>query len=257
METQPATSQVQHRLDFKSGELALDHHKTLLADLVEPLTADLVAHTLVEAGAYKITTAEPDEWFEWKSGIKAPVYTDTRVINGNNRTFGGLKIINFALGRMVHTNFSDGTLVVGLAEGGVVWSRGVVGENGYDHAWVRKHAKKHGIGGMIAGSPSPGTSAVLVDDLIASGGTVLRAVEALTDEYGIKSVGVACVVTWGFPSMRQKFEQGGIKIKALTSYPWLLSAAYRKGIISEAAVAELASFYADPKGHTWNLDALK
>lgn len=104
-------------------------------------------------------------------------------------------------------------------------------------------------------SPPSGVKAVLVDDLVASGDSLLRAVEILREEKGITTIGVQSIVNWDFLEMRNLFKDTGIRIRALVSYPQLLDAALESGLISRDAMQELALFYRNPRKHVWNLSA--
>jgi len=139
----------------------------------------------------------------------------------------------------------------------MIWSTLVANALGKSHAFVRKERKRHGSGALVECSPPPGAKAVIVDDLIASGGSVEHAYRAIKGEGQLVPVGVMSIVNWDFEEMRRRLTQLRIPVHALTSYPELLEAAVDLGGLSQSAAHELRTFYRDPEHHLWNLQALK
>lgn len=221
--------------------------------LIYDPTAEQVARALISAGAYRIRFGSSEEqFFTWKSGIRAPVYTDCRVLNGDP---GARGIVMRALGSSIKSNFPDAEYVVGIAEAGIVWSTIAAIEVGLPHAFVRKSIKPHGIPARVDCSPPPNVKAVLVDDLVASGESLMKAVKALREERNIATIGVQSIVNWDFLEMRSLFADSKIRIRALVSYPQLLDAALETSLLSQSAYNELALFYRNPRHHNWNLTA--
>ena len=226
-------------------------------DLVYRPTADAVARALISSGAYKVLQAsEMDEknFFTWKSGIRAPVYNDCRVLQAHSAEAA---IIGRSLVSSIEALFPAVDIIIGMAEAGLYWSAVTASGLSVPHAFVRKHAKSHGVAGMVVpGDEIAGAKAVLVDDLMASGGTIEKAIKQISDECNVEVIGVQTIVNWGFRSMRSRFTQLDVETKALTSYPYILKAAVEAGVLTKIAAVELNAFYLDPKEHEWNMNNL-
>lgn len=214
-------------------------------------TAERIARTMVGNGAYLINEAE---FFTWKSGVRAPVYTDCRVML---RHPGARTMIKKALGSATLSNFGAPDYVIGVAEAGIVWSSLVADELHTRTAFVRKQAKAHGVGGLVAGVPSrpdrlESITAVIVDDLVASGESLVHTVDAIRHEAQLDILGVVSIVNWDFLAMRDRFRELQVPIASLVSYPQLLQAAVDEKQIDESQQEELLRFYRNPRGHSWS-----
>ena len=227
---------------------------TISPTLIYEPTAKLVAWTLITAEAYVVDLNRTyQEWFEWKSGIHAPVHCDCRVLAGYpgaNRT-----IVN-CLRSSIDANFSavQQKWIIGLADAGIRWSALVAQDLNLPDAFVRKQPKQHGrLSGRVECSPPTGAQAVLVDDLVASGGSVEGAVLALREEKDIEVIGIQSIVNWDFPEMRERFQQLDIPVRSLVSFPTLLEVSVKLGRLTQEAADELVAFYQNPRQHRWNL----
>ena len=214
-------------------------------------TTERIARTMVGNGAYLV---DKRDFFTWKSGIKAPVYTDCRVMF---RHAGARTMIKKALASAILSEFGNPDYIVGVAEAGIVWSALVADELHTRAAFVRKQPKVHGVGGLLVGVEQKadrplGINAVVVDDLVASGESLVHCVSALRDEAGIEVLGIASIVNWDFIAMRDRFRDLEIPVSCLVSYPQLLEAAMEDGCLSADDVDELRAFYQNPRAHSWS-----
>ena len=220
----------------------------LVRDLVYAPQAWQTAEALVKTEAYHVNMAlHPDDWFTWRSGIKAPCYCDCRHLNAHAEA---RVQITEALTEAVRHTFPNASLVVGMAAAGISWARGVADSLRLPLAYVRSSAKNHGVGGMVECSPPVGAKAVLIDDLAASGDSLKTAMQVLADEAQIQTVGIQTIVNWGFPAMRKNL--AGTPVKALTSFPYILTHALAQSRISDNDMVELMAFYQNPKTHVWS-----
>jgi orotate phosphoribosyltransferase len=230
---------------------------TIQANVYNP-TTEQVARALLSSSAYKIRTGVgEDSFFAWKSGIKAPVYNNCRVLFGHP---GQRRTVVRSLGSAILAAFPGVNYIIGLAEAGIVWASCVADELGLPVAYVSKTEKKHGIPGRIVGAmpeePLKNLKAVIVDDLIASGDTLEDAINILSTEKGITPIGIQSIVNWNFKTARERFERLDIPVWALVSYQQMLETALEEGLVTRAAVQELYKFYQNPWDHVWNLAAL-
>ena len=221
-------------------------------DFVDHTAADVTARTLLQTGAYLFSAMDPAQFFKWKSGIEAPVYLDCRVLQGHP---GPSHTLVSLLARSIETAFPKAT-VAGMAEAGTFWSSAVAYALGMPHATVRKHAKKYGRSRMVEGCLAEGERVVLVDDLMAGGGTAINAIDLIESETEAHVIGVQTIVNWNFGEMRDRFSQIRVPYRALASYPELLDSAVSLGFVTVEAATELKAFYTSPRTHEWRLDAM-
>jgi orotate phosphoribosyltransferase len=219
----------------------------MFADLTDARRARPVAAALVASGAFTVDMRLPrDQWFRWKSGILAPCGCNCRRLN----TLPAIRrLIDDTLTEATRASFPDADYIVAVAHAGIPWAKTLADRLDLPLAYVRAEARADG-GPLVECSPGRGARAVLVEDVVASGGSAARAIEALHTETGLRVVGVQSIANWDFPQMRALLAPW--TVRALTSYPQVLASAREAGLVSAADVAELLRFYADPRGHAWS-----
>ena len=116
---------------------------------------------------------------------------------------------------------------------------------GLPFVYVRSKAKDHGMGNLIEGELPEGAKVVVVEDLISTGGSSLKAVEALR-QAGVEVVGMVASYTYGFPVAQKAFEDAGVELVTLTDYEHVVAEAVETGYISEADVELLHEWRKDP-----------
>jgi orotate phosphoribosyltransferase len=224
--------------------------------LVYEPTSRAIARTLLGAAAYCMAPDMTDEacWFTWKSGIRAPVYLDCRMLA---RDPGATTMVTKAMGSAIRSSHPEVEYIVGVAEAGVIWSALLAQELGRPHAFVRKQPKQHGRSGWVECSPPLGKRAIIVDDVMASGESIEKAIKMLEAEKKIATVGVQTIVNWNFREMRERFALIGVPVHSLVSYPQVLDAAVEAKLIEKDARDELHRFYTNPREHSWTVEKLR
>ena len=217
-----------------------------MAGLVDPRYARRVAEGLLTCGAFTVDlTLARERWFRWKSGITAPLGCDCRRVNA----FPAVRrLIDGALADAVRQAFPDAGYVVGVAQAGLPWAKTLAERLDLPLAYVRAQPRAPG-GPLVECAPREAAPAIVVDDVVASGETTRRAIDAISAETLLTVAGVQSIANWNFPEMRAALGQW--PIRALASYPHLLDAALAAGLIDDAGFAQLGHFYADPRHHTW------
>jgi orotate phosphoribosyltransferase len=217
-----------------------------VAGLVDPRYARCVAESLLTCGAFTVElTMARERWFRWKSGITAPFGCDCRRVNA----FPAVRrLIDGALADAVRDAFPDAGYVVGVAQAGLPWAKTLAERLDLPLAYVRAQPRASG-GPLVECAPREAGPAIVVDDVVASGETTRRAIEAIRAETHLAVAGIQSIANWNFPEMRAALGQW--PIRALTSYPHILDAALTAGLIDDAGFAQLGHFYADPRNHTW------
>ena len=197
------------------------------------------AARLLEVKAVKV---QPDEPFTWASGWKSPFYCD------NRKTLSYPKLRTFVkdnLAKLVKDNFSEADAVAGVATGAIAQGALVADMLGLPFCYVRSKAKDHGMGNLIEGTLPEGSKVVVVEDLISTGGSSLKAVEALRAA-GFEVVGMVAAYTYGFPIAEQAFQNAGVKLLTLTNYEAVVSVAIESGYITADQQPTLNEWRKDP-----------
>ena len=201
-----------------------------------------VASSLIDAGAYLIDTSLlPEDYYTWKSGVRAPCYCNCRNAISD---FNARSLIADKMSESVVDALGDVDAVLGVSTAGIPWASCVADRLELPTAYIRSEKKAHGVGGFVQGHVQPGSRVVIIDDLVASGGSLKMAIDALKDEVDVEVAGIVTIINWGFPKMRVNLE--GLTYVALTSYPQIIMAAAARGKVSEAEVSRLLSFYMNP-----------
>lgn len=201
-----------------------------------------VAKALIDSQAYYVKpTANPEEFYTWKSGIKAPCYCNCRELLSHSAY---RRLVGTELAGSIQERFEKVDAVVGVATAGIAWAAAVADQLEVRFAYVRNEKKAHGIGGLVQGKLIPNGKIVIIDDLVASGGSLLGAIEGVETETGCEVIGIQSIVNWGFSRMREKLN--GHSYNSLTSYPHILTAAMMKGLITPTDMQRFLDFYEDP-----------
>lgn len=199
------------------------------------------ASKLLDIKAIKL---QPNDPFTWASGWKSPFYCD------NRKALSFPELRNFVKLQLVHTvmqHFPQAEAVAGVATGAIAQGALVADELNMPYVYVRSKAKDHGMGNLIEGELPAGAKVVVVEDLISTGGSSLKAVEALRAA-GYEVVGMVASYTYGFPVAAKAFADAGVELQTLTDYDHVVEQALATGYISEADVELLHEWRKDPAG---------
>lgn len=197
------------------------------------------AEQLLDVKAIKL---QPEEPFTWASGWKSPFYCDNR----KTLSYPALRtFVKENLAKMIKTNFPEATAVAGVATGAIAQGALVSDELGLPFCYVRSKAKDHGMGNLIEGTLPEGSKVVVVEDLISTGGSSLKAVEALR-QHGCEVLGMVAAYTYGFPVAEEAFAAAGVTLTTLTNYEAVVETALQTGYIEQSHVPMLAAWRKDP-----------
>ena len=182
------------------------------------LTPKAVIALLLDVGAVQIRT-DPDEWFTWTSGKRAPIYCDNRVLCSYPEERAR---IADALAAAVGAHHSDVEVIAGTATAGIPHAAWVAERLELPMVYVRGSAKAHGAQKRVEGRPLQGERVLVLEDLLSTGGSALGTIEALHEEGG-KVIGVQAIFSYGFPAAARAFEKLGLPAHALADYDGLLA----------------------------------
>ena len=199
-----------------------------------------VAEFLLQIKAVKLNPNNP---FTWASGIKSPIYCDNRITLSypKIRTY-----IRQAYAESVLEHFGKPDVIAGVATGGIAQGALVAQELGLPFIYVRSSAKEHGMGNQIEGHFEPGQRVVVIEDLISTGGSSLKAVEALR-EAGMDVKGLVAIFTYGFDEAHRNFADAECPYCTLSTYDHLLQKALSDNLISQDDLNSLKTWKTNPK----------
>ena len=197
------------------------------------------AAKLLDVKAIKL---QPNAPFTWASGWKSPFYCDNRKVLSfpKLRTYVKLELTHAVL-----EYFSNAEVVAGVATGAIAQGALVDDALGLPFVYVRSKAKDHGMGNLIEGELSKGAKVVVVEDLISTGGSSLKAVEAIR-QAGAEVIGMVASYTYGFPVAEKAFADAGVKLVTLTDYDHVVEEALETNYISDADIELLHEWRKDP-----------
>ena len=202
-------------------------------------TKKALAEKLLAVKAIKL---RPNDPFTWASGWKSPIYTDNR----KTLSFADLRsFVKLELCHAILEHFPEAVAVAGVATGAIAQGALVADQLGMPFAYVRPKPKDHGMGNQIEGELPAGAKVVVVEDLISTGGSSLKAVEALRAA-GFEVVGMVASFTYGFPIAEQAFAAAGVKLITLTDYQHVVEKASETGYIKPEDVEMLNEWRKDP-----------
>ncbi len=206
----------------------------------------IFAEKLLSVKAVKLQPGNP---FTWASGWKSPFYCDNR----KTLSYPGLRtFVKTEITRLVMERFPQAEAIAGVATGAIAQGALVADTLGLPFAYVRSKPKDHGLENLIEGELKPGAKVVVVEDLISTGGSSLKAVEALRKS-GCGVVGMVAAYTYGFPVAEDAFREAKVTLVTLTNYEAVVAEALRIGYITEADVCVLNEWRKDPQHWTPNL----
>ncbi|MBO8459610.1 MAG: orotate phosphoribosyltransferase [Bacteroidetes bacterium] len=200
---------------------------------------DLVAERLLKVKAVKL---QPNNPFVWASGWNSPIYCD------NRKTLSYPQIRSFIkteLARLVMEKYPDVEVIAGVATGAIAQGALVADTLGLPFVYVRPKPKDHGLENMIEGDLRPKQKVVVIEDLVSTGGSSLKAVEALRKD-GSNVLGMLAIFTYGFPTAAESFERAKVELTTLCNYDAVLRHALDTEYISESDIETLQEWRKDP-----------
>ena len=199
----------------------------------------LFAEKLLKVKAIKLQPSNP---FTWASGWKSPFYCD------NRKTLSYPALRNFVkleICRTILEKFGQVDAIAGVATGAIAQGALVAEELNLPFVYVRSSPKDHGLENLIEGELRPGMKVVVIEDLISTGGSSLKAVEAIRRD-GCEVIGMVASYTYGFPVAIEAFKNAKVELVTLTNFEAVREVAVKTGYINEEDVALLDAWREDP-----------
>ena len=206
-------------------------------------TEDIVAEKLLSISAVKVQPSNP---FTWASGWKSPIYCDNRktLSYPELRTF-----IKLELARLIKEKYDNADVIAGVATGAIAQGAMIADELGLPFIYIRSSPKGHGLENLIEGDLKPGQKVVVIEDLISTGGSSLKAVEAVR-KAGCEVLGMMAIFTYGFPVAAEQFNSANVELTTLSNYEAVLEHLLKTNFIGKEEMATLQEWRRDPAN--WN-----
>lgn len=186
---------------------------------------------------------QPDNPFTWASGWNSPIYTD------NRKTLSYPELRSFIKAELtcaILEHFGTPDAIAGVATGAIAQGALVADSLGLPYAYVRSAPKDHGLENMIEGNLMPGKKVVVIEDLVSTGKSSLKAVEAVRNA-GCEVVGMVCIFSYGFPQAQKAFHKAGVELVALSNYNAMIEEAVASSYITDADAETLRQWRHDPE----------
>jgi len=198
-----------------------------------------IALHLLQSNAIKLEPANP---FTWASGWKSPIYCDNR----KTLSFVGIRnYIRDSFIKKIRESYPDAELLAGVATGGIAQGAMVADHLKLPFAYVRSEAKSHGLANLIEGKVDAGQKIVVIEDLVSTGGSSLKAVKTLR-EAGGHVLGMIAIFSYGFPLAEKNFSDAGCKLDTLSDYTTLIETALEKRYITNDQLKVLSDWRLGP-----------
>lgn len=198
-----------------------------------------IAGRLLKIKAIKL---QPELPFTWASGWSSPIYTDNRKTLSYPQTRNYIKL---QTARIISEKYADVDAIAGVATGAIALGALVADLLGIPFVYVRSSPKGHGLENLVEGDLKPGSKVVVVEDLISTGGSSLKAVEAIRAN-GCDVLGMVAIFTYGFPVATERFEEANVELTTLSEYNALIEIAAETNFIKESDVETLKEWRKDP-----------
>ena len=189
----------------------------------------------------------PDQPFTWASGIKSPIYCDNRLTLSDPEVRTDVET---GLAQLIRENYPEAEVLMGTSTAGIAHAAITAQLMGLPMGYVRSGAKDHGRRNQIEGRLLPGQKAVVVEDLISTGGSVISVVEALR-EAGAEVLGIASIFTYGMKKSVERLAAAGVRNVSLTDFDAVVAAAVAEKYIDPADETRLKAFRDDPADESW------
>jgi len=198
-----------------------------------------VAQQLLQIKAIKL---QPTNHFTWASGWFSPIYCDNRktLSYPEVRTY-----IRDSFAEVIKEQFKDVEVIAGVATGAIAHGVLVAEILNIPFVYVRSSPKGHGMENLIEGDLQKGQKVVVIEDLISTGGSSLKAVDALREQ-GAEVLGMAAIFSYGFEVASDQFKEKNVKLETLSNYNALLKVAVDTGYVTQDDVNTLEQWRVDP-----------
>ncbi|WP_454192056.1 orotate phosphoribosyltransferase [Paenibacillus sp. Marseille-Q7038] len=201
--------------------------------------AEKIASALLSIEAVAL---RPNDPFTWTSGIKSPIYCDNRL----TMSYPEIRdLIAESFATLIREQYPDTEVIAGTATAGIPHAAFVAQKLDLPMIYIRDKAKGHGKENQIEGLVKEGQKVIVIEDLISTGGSSIKAAQAV-EQSGAKVLAVLAIFSYQLDRAVNGFEEAGIALQTLSNYSALLDVALREGAIAEQDIALLRSWRENP-----------
>ena len=199
-----------------------------------------IAKDLLSIKAVELSPSKP---FTWASGIKSPIYCDNRLTISYPEI---RKHIAEGIAEQIKENYPEVQVIVGTATAGIPHAAWVAELLNLPMIYVRSKPKDHGQGKQIEGILHPNDKVVVIDDLMSTGGSVLKVVDVV-QRSGANVLGVAGIFSYQLPQLASNFQKANIPYTTITNYSELIDVALEQNYIDNNQIEVLTQWRQDPE----------
>ncbi|ANE47398.1 orotate phosphoribosyltransferase [Paenibacillus swuensis] len=204
----------------------------------DQLAAD-IAQDLLHIGAVALRPKQP---FTWTSGIKSPIYCDNRLTMSYPEV---RERIADGFATLIHRLYPDAEVIAGTATAGIPHAAWVAQKLNLPMIYVRDKAKGHGKENLIEGQLQSGRKVVIIEDLISTGGSSIKAAQAVRAN-GAEALGVIAIFTYQLDRAAAAFADAQVPLHTLSNYGALAEQAMKAGAITTEELELMQSWRKDP-----------
>jgi orotate phosphoribosyltransferase len=200
----------------------------------------ITAEKLLKVKAIKLQPSNP---FTWASGWKSPIYCDNRKLMSYPQIRNFLKV-EFA--RIILEKYPQTDAIAGVATGAIAPGALVADVLGLPFVYIRSSPKDHGMENLIEGDLKPKQKVIVIEDLVSTGGSSLKAVEAIRSN-GSDVLGMIAIFTYGFQHSVDAMHEARVELTTLCNYDAILDEALATDYIDESELKTLQDWRKDPE----------
>lgn len=200
-----------------------------------------IANLLLQIKAIKINVAKP---FQWASGWKSPIYCD------NRKTLSYPKIRNIIKEQfieLINNKFDNVEAIAGIATGSIAIGAIIADALNLPFLYIRSNQKDHGLQNLVEGEIVPHQRIVIVEDLVSTGGSSLKAAKTLKD-ISCDVIGMIAIFTYDFKITENRFNEAGCRLYTLCNYDNLINRAIETGYINSEEIELIRQWHENPEG---------
>ncbi len=201
-----------------------------------------VARKLLEIKAVKLQPKDP---FTWTSGLRSPIYCDNRMLISHPDAYE--LVVDAFVDIIENKGDLQFDFLAGTSTAGIPWSSFL----GYDieapMVYVRSKPKGHGAGKQIEGDLPEGKHILVVEDLISTGGSSMKTVEALRNEGQGTVTDILAIFSYNFEKAATRFAEGNVNAWPISNVQVLADVAVEIGYITAEEQEMVLAFTRDPQ----------
>jgi len=208
--------------------------------ILDKKVAEQTINYLTQINAIKLNTKKP---FTWTSGIKSPIYCDNRLLLSYPEI---RKFIADRMSEIIANKYGQKISITGVATGAIAIGAMIAERLDSPYSYVRPEPKGHGLKNQIEGYIEKGSKLVVIEDLISTGKSSLKAIKALRNK-NLNVVGMLSVFSYNFDFANERFQKENISINSLADYNTLVEMIITEGSITYAESNRLMEWRKDPQ----------